>query len=267
MQRIYTTPEITYSRLYADMLEQVHLLIAGATGSGKSTVVNGMIHAALRHSPAQVGFILIDPKGCELDEYQHLPHVIDYANRPQDIPRALRGAVDLMHCRLADMKRRRIREYDGSDIYVIIDELMPIMTRPDIKKACFAPLLDLLALARAAHIHVVACTQSPIAAVIPTQLKCNFDSRLALRTASAQDSRNIIGIKGCEALPNPVVEHRALGYYRRGADTSLYNLPRIDDDERQRLITYWMKNSRPRLNCSPVDRQGKHEYNQSTDNN
>lgn len=245
MYKTWDTPDITYSRLYADMLRQVHMLIAGATGSGKSTVINGMIHAALKDSPARVGLILIDPKGCELAEYAALPHVIDYANRPQDIPRALRGAVSLMNCRLADMKRRRIREYDGSHVYVIIDELMPIMTRPDIKKECYFPLLDLLALARAARVHVVACTQSPVAAVIPTPLKCNFDSRLALRTASAQDSRNIIGARGCEALPNPVIERRAYGYYRRGADTDLYQLPRVEDAERRRVIEYWEK-ARPR---------------------
>jgi len=245
MWQTWQTPEITYSRLYADMLNQIHILIAGSTGSGKSTVVNGMIHAALKDSPARVGLILIDPKGCELVEYADLPHVIDYANRPQDIPRALRGAVDLMHCRLADMKRRRLREYDGSDVYVIIDELMPIMTRPDIKRECYSPLLDLLALARAAHIHVIACTQSPVAAVIPTPLKCNFDARLALRTVSAQDSRNIIGAKGCELLPNPVIDHRAEGYYMRGPEITLYKLPRTEDAERRRVIEYWEK-ARPR---------------------
>lgn len=245
MYQTWNTPEITYSRLYADMLNQIHILIAGSTGSGKSTVVNGMIHAALRYAPCDVGFILIDPKGCELSEYSALPHVIDYANRPQDIPRALAGAVNLMHCRLADMKRRRMREYDGSDVYVIIDEIMPIMTRPDIKKACYSPLLDLLALGRAARVHVVACTQSPVAAVIPTPLKCNFDARLALRTISAQDSRNIIGAKGCELLPNPVIEHRAEGYYQRGPEITLRKLPRIEDAERRRVIEYWEK-ARPR---------------------
>ena len=245
MYQTWNTPDITYSRLYADMLNQIHILIAGSTGSGKSTVVNGMIHAALRNSPARVGFILIDPKGCELGEYANLPHVLDYANRPQDIPRALRGAVALMNNRLADMKRRRLREYDGSDVYVIIDELMPIMTRPDIKRECYSPLLDLLALARAAHIHVVACTQSPVAAVIPTPLKCNFDARLALRTASAQDSRNIIGARGCECLPNPVIDHRAEGYYMRGPEITRYLLPRVEDAERLRIIEFW-EHSRPR---------------------
>jgi S-DNA-T family DNA segregation ATPase FtsK/SpoIIIE len=245
MYQTWQTPDITYSRLYADMLQQIHILIAGSTGSGKSTVVNGMIHAALKDSPARVGLILIDPKGTELAEYAALPHVIDYANRPQDIPRALAGAVALMNNRLADMKRRRLREYDGSDVYVIIDELMPIMTRPDIKRACYSTLLDLLALARAAHIHVIACTQSPIAKVIPTELKCNFDARLALRTVSAQDSRNIIGAKGCELLPNPVIDHRAEGYYMRGPEITLYQLPRVDDAERRRIIEFWER-ARPR---------------------
>lgn len=241
MWQTWQTPEITYSRLYADMLAQIHILIAGSTGSGKSTVVNGMIHAALRKAPCDVGFILIDPKGCELGEYAALPHVIEYANRPQDIPRALRGAVALMNNRLADMKRRRLREYDGSDVYVIIDELMPIMTRPDIKKACYSSLLDLLALARAARIHVVACTQSPVAAVIPTPLKCNFDARLALRTVSAQDSRNIIGIKGCEMFPDPSIEHKALGMYMRGCSIETYKLPKTEDADREQIIDYWMK--------------------------
>jgi S-DNA-T family DNA segregation ATPase FtsK/SpoIIIE len=228
------------------MLNQIHILIAGSTGSGKSTVVNGMIHAALKDSPARVGFILIDPKGTELGEYAALPHVIDYANRPGDIPRALTGAVNLMNNRLADMKRRRLREYDGSDVYVVIDELMPIMTRPDINRECYSPLLDLLALGRAAHIHIIACTQSPVADVIPTPLKCNFDVRLALRTGSAQDSRNIIGARGCECLPNPVIDHRAEGYYMRGPEITRYKLPRIDDAERRRIIDYW-EHSRPRL--------------------
>ena len=245
MYQTWNTPEVTYSRLYDDMLHQIHVLIAGSTGSGKSTVVNGMIHAALKDSPARVGLILIDPKGCELAEYAALPHVIDYANTPKDIPRALRGAVSLMNRRLADMKRRRLREYDGADVYVIIDELMPIMTRPDIKRECYSPLLDLLALARAARVHVVACTQSPVAAVIPTPLKCNFDARLALRTVSAQDSRNIIGARGCEALPNPVIDHRAEGYYMRGPEITLYKLPRVEDAERRRVIEYWEK-ARPR---------------------
>ena len=245
MTKIWTTPGGTYSRLYRDLLDQVHVLIAGATGSGKSCVINGMMHAALMDSPARVGFIMIDPKGCELDEYKDLPHVLQYANRPGDIVNALKYALALVHTRFAEMKRRKLRVYEGSEVYVVIDELMVIMTRPEIKKAVYSTLLDLLALARAARVHVVACTQSPISQVIPTALKCNFDSRLALRTVSAQDSRNIIGCAGCECLPNPVIEHKAMGYYRKGADTTLYLLPLVEEAERQRVIRFW-QHAKPR---------------------
>ena len=132
MIQTWRTPEVTYSRLYDDMLHQTHLLIAGATGAGKSTVVNGMIHAALKDSPVKVGFILIDPKGTELDEYKNLPHTLIYAdaaNDPKDKPmlaciNALKYAMQLYKTRTAEMKRRKLRMYDGSDIYVIIDELM-----------------------------------------------------------------------------------------------------------------------------------------------
>lgn len=251
MYQTWQTPEVTYSRLYADMLNQTHLLIAGATGAGKSTVVNGMIHAALRHSPIDVGFIFIDPKGCELDEYRNLPHTLLYADAahdPVDKPmqaciNALEYAMQLYKVRTADMKRRRLRMYDGSDVYVVIDELMQPMTRA--KREFMPTLQDLLSLARCTKIHIVACTQSPVTAVIPTPVKCNFSSRLALRTVCAQDSRNIVGVKGCETFPDPPVDHMAYGMYMRGTSMNVYNLPRIDDSDRRRIIEFWER-ARPR---------------------
>ena len=72
MKKKYRTPSGTAYTLYQDMLQQPHLLVAGATGSGKSVVINGIIHTALYHSPAQVQLILIDPKRVELVEYKNL---------------------------------------------------------------------------------------------------------------------------------------------------------------------------------------------------
>lgn len=245
MKREWRTPEVTYSRLYDDFLHQIHFLIAGATGAGKSTVVNGMIHAALRHAPCEVGFILIDPKGCELDEYKRLPHTLLYADSLESCVNALEYAMRLVNARMTDMKRRKLREYDGSHIYVIVDELMILMTRA--KHEALPVMQDILSLARCARVHLVACTQSPIAKVIPTELKCNFDSRLALRTVSAQDSRNIVGVKGCECFPNPTVDHKAFGMYMHGTSMETHVLPRIEDAERQRLINYWMKNGKGKI--------------------
>lgn len=245
MIREYITPAGDYSAIYEELLNQTHLLIAGATGAGKSTVVNGMIHAALFHSPAMVRFILIDPKGTELDEYKRLPHTLAYADSLNDCVSTLNFAMEIVRQRMKDMKHKKQRTYEGSNIYIIIDELMILMTR--VKREALPVMQDILSLARCAKVHLIACTQSPIAAVIPTQLKCNFDSRLALRTVSAQDSRNIIGIKGCETFPNPVIDHKALGYYRHGAMMDIHELPMISDSERQRLITHWRKHGKGRL--------------------
>lgn len=242
MIREWNTPGGEYVQLYADFLEQKHLLIAGATGAGKSTVVNGMIHAALYKSPFRVQFILIDPKGTELDEYKHLPHTLMYADSLGDCVDALNYAMDIVNQRMAEMKRKKQREYDGPDVYVIVDELMILMTR--VRRDVLPVMQDILSLARCAKVHLIACTQSPIAKVIPTELKCNFDSRLALRTATAQDSRNIIGVKGCETFPDPITEHKAYGAFRHGANIDVWNLPKVEDSERQRLIDYWMKQGR-----------------------
>ena len=249
MKRIYTTPAGTRSRLYSEMLQQVHLLIAGAAGSGKSTVVNGIMNAALYDSPASKQFIFIDPKGTELSEYERLPHVIQYAQEMPDCVNALRNALAISRARFDDMKRKGLRMFDGQDIYVVIDELMFLMNRPQYKRDAMNLLQDILVIARAARVHVIACTQSPTSATgLPVNLRCNFDSRLALRTSTAQDSRNIIGKSGCEHFPNPTLQGVAYGIYVHGGESELYALPPDNTPDRERLIAYWTgKQGRGRL--------------------
>lgn len=81
-RKTWETPQGNYYNLFSDMLKQPHLLVAGATGSGKSVVINGIITAALKDSPAAVQFIFIDPKRVELVDYKHLPHTLKYASEP-----------------------------------------------------------------------------------------------------------------------------------------------------------------------------------------
>lgn len=232
MQREYITPEGTCYRLYEDMLQQPHLLIAGATGSGKSVIINGIMHAALYNSPVTARFILIDVKRVELCEYRYLPHTIAYADNVTSAVKALNTALDITETRYGDMQRRRLRKYDGSHVYVIIDELADLMTTA---KTLVTPLIQRLCqIGRAARVHVIAATQCPLSAVIPTPIKVNFDSRVGLRTRSAQDSRNILGVKGCENLPR-----YGMGYYMTPEGLTLYSIPMVADAERTRLINYW----------------------------
>ena len=228
----YRTPSGTVYSLYRDMLKQPHLLIAGATGSGKSVVINGLIHTALYHSPAAVQLILIDPKRVELVEYRRLPHTLYYASEPGDMVKALQVAMQTVESRYKAMQRRTERLYSGGAVYVIIDELADLMTT---NKREIMPLLQRLCqVGRAAQVHVIAATQCPLSAVIPTPIKVNFDSRVALRTRSKQDSRNIIERGGCELLPR-----YGQGYYMTPEGLTLYNIPMIPDTERAALLDYW----------------------------
>jgi S-DNA-T family DNA segregation ATPase FtsK/SpoIIIE len=230
----WRTPAGSAYNIYLDALAQTHLLIAGATGSGKSVLVNGLIYTALFRSPAAVGLILIDPKRVELAPYRPAPHVLRYASEPDTMPAALRYAIELTEARYKLMQAAGRRKFDGADVYVVIDELADLMTtaRKEVQ-----PLIQRLCqIGRAARVHVVACTQCPISAVIPTPIKVNFDSRFALRTRSAQDSRNILGRTGCELLPR-----YGQAYYLTPEGLTLYTVPMIPDDDINRRVTWWKK--------------------------
>lgn len=246
MKMEYRTPAGNYSILYKNMLAAGHTLIAGAQGSGKSTVMTGLIHTALYNSPARCKMILIDPKRVDMMEYSDLPHVVRYATEPQQIAEALRYALAVMDDRYNDMAHRKLKEYDGAMLYVFIDEVADLMT-DNANKRTFSPMIQRLAqLGRAARITVVMATQCCLASVITTAIKCNFPSRLALRTATAQDSRNIIDMKGAEQLPNPRAAGVAHGIWRNGADVNTWVLLRYEESERQRIIDHWSdkRNSR-----------------------
>ena len=234
MKKVWTTPAGDFYNLYADMLEQTHLLIGGASGSGKSVVINGIIATALLNAPGENDFILIDPKRVELSEYKNLPHCIRYASEPADMIDTLQFALCLIENRYKTMQKTGQRKYTGGHVYVVIDELADLMTTA---RKQVEPLIQRICqVGRAANVHMIAATQCPLSAVIPTPIKVNFDSVVALRTRCRQDSRNIAGFAGCEELPR-----YGQGYYIKPEGTTLYNIPMVDDTERQRLISYWMK--------------------------
>lgn len=239
MHKEWRTPPGQVYNLYRDMLKQPHLLIAGATGSGKSVVINGLVYTAMYDSPAAVQFILIDPKRVELVDYKPLPHTLMYASEPGEMVEALEKAMEITESRYKAMQRQRVKKYPGGALYVIIDELADLMTTA---RRQVQPLIQRLAqVGRAANVHIIAATQCPLATVIPTPIKVNFDSRVALRTRSAQDSRNILGLTGCELLPR-----YGQGYYMTPDGLKLYNIPMQPQEDINALVTYWQR-SRPRF--------------------
>lgn len=136
------------------------------------------------------------------------------------------------------MQQAGVRKYQGGDVYIIIDEFADLVTT---QGRTVKPIIQRLAqIGRAARVHIILATQTPIAKVLPTEIKCNFDSRVGLRTRSAQDSRNILGFSGLESLPR-----YGQGIYMTPDGEQLYNVPMIPEEELNRLITWWTAQNRP----------------------
>lgn len=235
----YRTPGGESWRIYADLAKAPHCLIAGETGSGKTTVMESMIYTILiESSPLDAQFIFIDTKRVSLMDFKSLPHVIEYADTVTKAEAALTKGITIMENRFAEMQKKRLKEYTGADLYIVIDEAGDLLTSAR-KKTFVQQIQHITMLGRAARVHLWLGSQVVTREVISTAIKANISTRVCLRTACAQDSRNICGVSGAELLPNPRTTGRAQGFIRDGADVTLWNLPRYTDAEQRRLLTYW----------------------------
>lgn len=237
--KAYRTPsDMMVYTPFLDLADRPHLLIAGATGSGKSVALNGIITSLLMtRSPFSCQFVLIDPKKVELSQYVFLPHIARYASDHPDIIRSLQWANDETDRRFSYMQRDKVKDYNGPHLYVVIDELADLMV--SMKKETLPLLQRLAQIGRAAKVHVIACTQNVLAVTIPTVLKCNFSTILGLRTANKQQSRFLISESGCEMLPNPAKEGKGYGYLRDGADLQKILIYKYPDSDINSVISWW----------------------------
>lgn len=192
-----------------DLAAMPHLLIAGATNSGKSVCVNAIITSILiMQQPQDCRLVLIDPKQVELSQYKNVPHLIgDILTTPQSATRALNSLCETMewrYTRLEKVGARNIDEYNARAaqklprVVVVIDELADLMLQA---RREIEPLIVRLAQkARAAGIHLVVATQEPTVNVITGLIKANMPSRIAFKTATAKESVVILGHGGAEKL-------------------------------------------------------------------
>lgn len=203
---------ISGNPVIADMAKMPHVLIAGATGSGKSVCINTIIQSILFHaSPKEVRLILIDPKVVELSVYNGIPHLlIPVVTDPKKASAALSWAVVEMEHRYKQFETMHVRDIKGynaaigpteqpmAKIIVIIDELADLMmvAPGEVEES----ICRLAQLARAAGIHLVIATQRPSVNVITGVIKANIPSRIAFAVSSQIDSRTILDAGGAEKL-------------------------------------------------------------------
>ena len=202
--------DISGQAIFADIGKMPHLLVAGATGSGKSVCINTLISSILfKAAPDEVKFILIDPKMVELSNYNGIPHLmVPVVTDPKKASSVLNWAVQEMEKRYAvfashsvrDIKsfNRRYAEEKMPFIVIVIDELADLMmvSPRDVEDS----ICRILQKARAAGIHMILATQRPSVNVITGIIKANLPSRISFAVSSQVDSRTILDRGGAETL-------------------------------------------------------------------
>ena len=202
--------DISGQAIFADIGKMPHLLVAGATGSGKSVCINTLISSILfKAAPDEVKFILIDPKMVELSNYNGIPHLmVPVVTDPKKASSVLNWAVQEMEKRYAvfashsvrDIKsfNRRYVEEKMPFIVIVIDELADLMmvSPRDVEDS----ICRILQKARAAGIHMILATQRPSVNVITGIIKANLPSRISFAVSSQVDSRTILDRGGAETL-------------------------------------------------------------------
>lgn len=235
VEKSWVLPSATYNKDYAAMLNSTHILIAGTTGSGKSVVLNGIIHTALTLlSPSAAEFILVDPKIVELSNYKNLPHIREYLTDDEEVADMLEEVYTEMMERYEEMDAKHLRKYDGKDLYIIIDELADLMTG-EYSKRIRTGLQRLLQKGRAAKIHIIAATQAPSRKVIPAEIVLNFTDRIALRCLSSIESRQIINVSGAEKIKG----YGKAMYLSPSAGITWLSIPFVSDETLDEIVSFW----------------------------
>ena len=204
---------ISGASIFANVAKMPHLLIAGATGSGKSVTIHTIINSLLfRNSPENLKFIMIDPKRVELTQYNKIPHLLTpVITDAKKVIMSLKWASKEMERRYDILEKNKVRDIESYHknvtspsaeimpyIVIVIDELADIMQA--YPRELEAAVIRLAQMSRAVGIHLILSTQRPSVNVITGLIKANIPARIALQVASQFDSRTILDSAGAEKL-------------------------------------------------------------------
>lgn len=236
-----------------------HMLVAGATGSGKSVCLNGIIISLLyQNGPDDLKFIMVDPKRVELGVYAGIPHLlVPPIVKADEAVNALKWAVREMERRLDYLSKFGARDIDSYNakskekmprIVIVIDELADLMIQN--KREVEAVIVRIAQMARAAGIHLILATQRPSVDVITGTIKANIPTRLAFAVASQVDSKTILDTAGADKL---------LGRGDMLMSTPELSKPRrvqgayVSDTEIEKVVAFLKKESTPDYNYQIIE--------------
>lgn len=241
--------DVSGTAVATDLAGMPHLLIAGATGSGKSVAINAIIACLLfAHSPDELRLVMVDPKRVELVNYNGIPHLLgEVITDVNNVVHALRWATGLMDARFQVFSKARTRNIDaynakmekeGGDkmsyVVIIIDELADLMlAAPDETEKSITRLAQM---ARATGIHLILATQRPSVDVVTGLIKANFPARISFSVTSSVDSRVVLDSPGAEKLLG-----RGDMLYMAPDSSKLTRLQGcfVSDEELARLANHW----------------------------
>lgn len=248
-----------------DLAKMPHLLIAGATGTGKSVGLNAMILSLLYcQTPKTLRLLLIDPKRIELSLYEGIPHLLHpVVSAPKDATRALKWAVLEMERRYQLLEAAQARNLEGYNktveqplpyLVIIIDELADLMMVSS--KEVETSIARLAQMARAAGIHLLIATQRPSVDVLTGLIKANFPARISFKVSSKVDSRTILDVMGAERLlgmgdmlflpPGTASLQRIHGAY-------------VSEKEIGRVVEFWRQQGEPQYDSRVVEPSDEEE--------
>ncbi|MBN1284854.1 MAG: DNA translocase FtsK 4TM domain-containing protein [Anaerolineae bacterium] len=232
-----------------DLTSMPHLLIAGATGAGKSICINAIIACLLlQHSPVDLRFIMIDPKRVELTSYNDIPHlltpVVTDVNRTVGTLKWVTREMDDRYRRFAQAGARNIADYNKKlkkgerklpYLIVVVDELADLMMMAP--QETESVITRIAQMARATGIHLILSTQRPSVDVVTGLIKANFPARIAFAVASMTDSRVILDMPGAEKLLG-----RGDMLYQAPDSSAIVRLQGVfvSDEELDRLVRFWL---------------------------
>lgn len=257
--------DIAGNPVVTDIAKMPHLLIAGATGSGKSVCINTLITSILyKANPQEVKLLLVDPKVVELSVYNGIPHLlIPVVTDPKKAASALNWAVREMLQRYNDFAAHSVRDIKGFNklmeekgeekakmpqIVIIIDELADLMMAApgEVEDA----ICRLAQMARAAGMHLIIATQRPSVDVITGVIKANIPSRLAFAVSSGIDSRTILDMVGAEKL---LGKGDMLFYPSGQSKPSRLQGAFVTDQEVEAIVDFLKKSSKPYYTQETID--------------